>query len=244
MLVPAPPVARRTSAVRQRERQHLDLSGRRVVIVIVTRLPPRRCHRRDPSGGHGAEALSVWPSRLRPYGRHFCSAIREECVPGWPFSQLAVRARHDEPAARAPRSGVEMAVSDPGRGASDDPGRGARSPGLLAIYRDADVSWGWFALSAARHRARPHGQQPDERPVRPRGRHRPRGLPPQPLLAASGAVRRDHPQGPRRCAPSWSTRSCLAIMIVLTVGPGLADRRASRSAASCSRPPTPRRRCG
>ena len=48
-----------------------------------------------------------------------------------------------------------------------------------------------------RDRARAHGQQPDERPVRSPGRHRPRGLPAQPLLAASGALGRDHAQGPR-----------------------------------------------
>ena len=69
--------------------------------------------------------------------------------------------------------------------------------GLLAVYRDANVAWGWFALAARRHRARAHGQQPHERPVRPRGRHRPRRLPAQPLLAAPGALGRDHPQGPR-----------------------------------------------
>ena len=37
---------------------------------------------------------------------------------------------------------------------------------------------------------------------------------------------------------------CLAIMIVLTVARGLADRSRSRSVASCSRARTPRRRCG
>ena len=92
--------------------------------------------------------------------------------------------------------------------------------GLLAVYRDANVAWGWFALAAIGHRARAHGQQPHERPVRPRGRHRSRGLPAQPLLAAPGALgRRSRARVSRRAR--WSSTSiCLAIMIVLTVARG------------------------
>ena len=66
--------------------------------------------------------------------------------------------------------------------------------GLLAIYRDANVDWGLFALAARGHRARPHGEQHHERPLRPRGRHRHGRLPAQPLLAASGDLRRRHPR--------------------------------------------------
>ena len=183
------------------------------------------------------------PSRLRRYGRHFCSAIREESAAGWPFSQLAVRARHHEPAARAPRSGVEMAVSDPGRGAADDAGRRRAIAGLLAVYRDADVAWGWFALAAAgivlAHMANNLMNDLFDLEVGTDREDYPRNLySPHPVL--SGVITRKglarvRARGQRDLPRDHDRAHGRA---------GLADRRRSRSAASCSRPRTPRRRCG
>src|SRR5438045_5314574 len=106
MLVPVPPFARRTSAI-VNESGSTWTSVVAVVIVMVT--------------GRSSWAERDVPPRLRPYGRHFCSPIREEFRAGWPFSQLAICPHDDEPAARTARPGVEMAVFDPSRGTSDDP---------------------------------------------------------------------------------------------------------------------------
>ena len=142
----------------------------------------------------------VWPSRLRPYGRHFCSTFGQECTPGWPFSQLAVCARHHEPAPGTPRSGVEMAVFDPGWGTSDDPRR-RRNRGPSGHLPRCRRLVGLVRPLGAGHRPRPHGEQPHERPLRPRGRYRPGGLPPQPLLAPPRDLGRHHPKGSRDLRP-------------------------------------------
>ena len=115
--------------------------------------------------------------------------------------------------------------------------------GLLAIYRDADVSWGWFALAAAgivlAHMANNLMNDLFDLQVGTDRDDYPRNLySPHPVL--SGVITRK------------GLAACALVVNALCLGdhdrahrrPGLADRRASRSAASSSRPRTPRRRCG
>ncbi len=92
--------------------------------------------------------------------------------------------------------------------------------GLLAIYRDADVTWGWFALSAIglvlAHMANNLMNDLFDLEVGTDREEYPRNLySPHPVL--SGV---DHAQAASRRARSSSTSLCLAIMIVLTVARG------------------------
>ena len=87
------------------------------------------------------------------------------------------------------RPGLEVALPDPRRRAADDARRRPRVAGLLAVYRDADVTWGWFALAAVgivlAHMANNLMNDLFDLEVGTDTR----GLPAQPLLAAPGAVR-------------------------------------------------------
>src|SRR5690349_8218708 len=114
--------------------------------------------------------------------------------------------------------------------------------GLLAIYRDADVAWGWFALSALgivlAHMANNLMNDLFDLEVGTDREDYPRNLySPHPVL--SGVITR---RGLAGCALVVNA-ICLAIMVVLTVERGCRSLR-SRSAGSCSRVRTPLLRCG
>ena len=86
-----------------------------------------------------AVGFGTWPTSPQP-------KISPERPQKWPFSQLAVRPRHHEPAQGRldpvskwlylTRAGVLPMTLVSGAVA-----------GLLAVYRGADVAWGWYALA-------------------------------------------------------------------------------------------------
>ena len=92
--------------------------------------------------------------------------------------------------------------------------------GLLAAFHDEQRAVGLVRAGGGRVGARPRRQQPDERPLRPRGRRRLRQLPACALRAAPGAVRDDQPSRGCSTAAIAVNAADLAILVVLVVARG------------------------
>ena len=126
----------------------------------------RRAVRRVPRAGSGGASRPT-----RSYAPRMAKAAetgvpQQSLVKRW----LYVLATTNPPKGRA-RPGLEVAVADPGRRAADD----ARRRRARRAARDLPRRERQLALlhaRRARHRARAHGEQHHERPLRPRGRHR------------------------------------------------------------------------
>src|SRR5262249_13248632 len=107
-------------------------------------------------------------------------------------AELAPRAADEQSARRARRPRVALARADPRVGAADDDHRrGDRRTARCLPRRERALG-----LVCPRRRwvgARARREQPDERPLRPRGRDRLRQLPARALRPAPGAVGDDQP---------------------------------------------------